>query len=147
MAKTSIDTTETVAQLNNLVKQFLVIQKESKAIANSFVSLQNSLNSVGANSNQSTASFKALQTQLRNTKKSQKSFVTQTRNLKQQTALLTAENKKLELQLKKTKKSSGGLLKSMKALIGAFGIISGIQVFANIIKDVFNLTKTFDGLN
>tara|TARA_R110002020_G_scaffold453632_1_gene668611 strand:- start:7174 stop:10272 length:3099 start_codon:yes stop_codon:yes gene_type:complete len=147
MAKTSIDTTETVAQLNNLVKQFLVIQKESKATANSFVSLQNSLNSVGANSNQSTASFKALQTQLRNTKKSQKSFVTQTRNLKQQTALLTAENKKLELQLKKTKKSSGGLLKSMKALIGAFGIISGIQVFANIIKDVFNLTKTFDGLN
>lgn len=53
---------------------------------------------------------------------------------------------KIEKSSNRASGSQGGLLKSVKALLAAFGIIAGLQLFANIAKNVFNLTLKFDSL-
>lgn len=49
-----------------------------------------------------------------------------------------------------TKRFSARGLNSVSAgfrnLLGVFGIVGGISIFSNIVKNVFELTKTFDGL-
>lgn len=154
MAKTSINTEDTVKALKGLIKGFLDIQKESKNTTKTFTELQKALNEVGGVSANTNAQFDALEKKLKNTQKSQKSFVTQTRNLKNETKLLTAENKKLEAQLKKvnlqskkTSKGFKGVVSGAKNLLAVFGVVAGIQLFAKIIKNTFNLIKTFDSLN
>ena len=92
---------------------------------------------------------------------SQKSAWTQTRKAKKENDKLTASNKKLTASndklaaaLKRTqnanKKTTGGfagLVKGAGALMGAFGAIAGIQLFASIIKNVISLAGTFDSLH
>jgi tape measure domain-containing protein len=224
MAKTGIDTKDTVAQLGILIAEFIKLQKSSKDTAKSFVQLQSHLDSVGGVAGKSVAGFSLLEKQLKNTKTSQKSYVTQTKNLKTQIGLLTAQNQKLEAQMKKTsltankkkkvltemekivkmlvaakkrlavveskeysdliktrkaitdkntairkevaatnkstnatkkntqanKKSTKGfrgMIGGLRGLITAFGLVAGIQLFTQIVKDTFGLIKTFDGLN
>lgn len=79
---------------------------------------------------------------------------------KQAITSLTKENEKLTKQVDKLTKAkeknakSGKQLNSVfddlfggaKALIGAFGIVAGLELFGNIIKDAFKLMKEMDSV-
>lgn len=56
----------------------------------------------------------------------------------------TKENTKASLSLSGTFKT---LFSSISGVLGAFGIIAGVRLFGQILKDVFETTKTFDSLN
>ena len=153
MANTNINTADSIEAIKKLIAEFKSLQGQTKNTSKSFTDLQNALASLNGVSSQTNAQFTSLQKQLANSQKSQKNYVTQTRNLKKETALLKAENEKLEASLKKSqlqaKKTGGafkGILSSVKSITRAFGIVAGIQLFANIIKNAFSLIKTFDSL-
>ena len=55
-------------------------------------------------------------------------------------------NKSLEDQKKKSTSLFSDLLGSTGKLLSAFGIIAGMQMFANILKGAFETVKTFDSL-
>lgn len=79
---------------------------------------------------------------------------------KQAITSLTKENEKLTKQVDKLTKAKeknaksgkelngvfGSLWGSTKALLGAFGIVAGLQLFGSIIKDAFRLWKEFDSI-
>lgn len=153
MGKANLNTKEAVEELRNLIKEFKILQQESKGTSLEFSKLSSVMKELNTVNRKSNTQWKLLQKQLKNTKTSQKSYLTQTRKLQAETAKLNLENKKLEQQLKKiqvqSKKTKGGfkgLITGVRSLLGAFGIIAGLQIFGNIVKSAFKLTKTFDGI-
>jgi tape measure domain-containing protein len=46
-----------------------------------------------------------------------------------------------------SKTGLGGAVKGLKNLVMAFGVVGGVQLFAQMAKDVFELTKKLDGLS
>lgn len=62
------------------------------------------------------------------------------------TKRLTQETKRLNRETGRTRAGFKGLLGGAQSLIAAFGIIGGIQLFVNILKNSYELIKTFDGI-
>jgi tape measure domain-containing protein len=46
-----------------------------------------------------------------------------------------------------SKTGLGNAVRGLKNLVMAFGVVGGVQLFANLARDVFELTKKLDGLN
>lgn len=64
-----------------------------------------------------------------------------------QSALKAIEtSKKGQAQAKNLKSSFSAVRTQVMSLISAFGVVSGVQIFANLIKNAFQLTKQFDSL-
>jgi len=154
MANTNINTADSIEAIKKLIAEFKSLQGQTKNTSKSFTDLQNALASLNSVSSKADSSFKSLQKQLTNSQKSQKNYVTQTRNLKKETALLKAENEKLEASLKNTQlqaKKTGGAFSTLwsaaKALLGAFGLLKGAQLFKKILLDSFALIKTLDSIS
>lgn len=65
------------------------------------------------------------------------------------TQALKAKNAELNKTVETQKKATSGfgaMINSVKSLIVAFGIVGGIQLFANVVRDTFNLIKDLDSL-
>lgn len=87
-----------------------------------------------------------------NIQKEKNALLTNKQNIELQKLRRTASNTNREIRktTETTKKASGGILgmvKSVKALAGAFGVFLGLRIFTDIIRNVFTLTKEFDSLN
>jgi len=108
-------------------------------------------------------SANALNNQISKLKKQQAALTTSNRSwlqyeqkilkVKNQLNALTKTQSKVYINTKKqiaaTNTSSKGFLglgSSIRSVLGAFGLISGIHIFANIAKDTFNLVKKLDSL-
>jgi len=59
---------------------------------------------------------------------------------------LNAQLQKVNQSVSQQKKGFGGLFTSVGKLLSAFGLIMGLQLFANIVKGAFETIKTFDSL-
>lgn len=46
-----------------------------------------------------------------------------------------------------SKTGLGGMVRGFKNLIGAFGVVAGASLFANMVKNIFNLTKKLESLD
>lgn len=65
------------------------------------------------------------------------------------TQALKAKNAELNKTVETSKKATSGfgaMLNSVKSLVLAFGVVGGIQLFANVVRDTFNLIKDLDSL-
>jgi tape measure domain-containing protein len=150
MANANIDTKQAVAEINKLIESFNLLIKAT-----------------GDVSTISTANFRKVETALAGLRtvsdQAVKSVDKMTDSQKQQLAASRAQARGLEAvatsaqeadkntarlneTTKKTTSSFGQMLKGVKELIGAFGVVMGLQLFANIIKNAFELTKQFDSL-
>lgn len=73
---------------------------------------------------------------------------------KKEVAAATREFKKYQAQLNKVNKATsnfsnnslGGMVRGFRNLLGAFGIVGGITMFAQLTKDVFRLIKNLESL-
>lgn len=171
MRQLKISTEEAVKEISELVEVFNKLKSSAVSTGNagskSFQELEKVINGLTSTSKLMIKEFAVLEQKYANMSRSQKSFVTQTRNLRKEkqelintlsatnNKLLQAESrvKKLTRELDnaktKTKTTSKGffnLSASLSNLIGAFGILAGAQLFANLIRDVYKLAKTFDSL-
>jgi len=158
MAKAKINTEDAVKEVNALIDVFnnlvSTTNKVGGASSANFRKVETGLMALKNVSSQVDSSFKELENRYKNMSTSQKNYLTQTRNLKEQTKELNAQITKQQLELdklsnKQDKVNSGfkNIFSSIKALIGAFGIINGIQIFASLISDAYKLTKQFDSLS
>lgn len=59
----------------------------------------------------------------------------------------TKKTKKNTEETKKGSKAISGMTASVGALLRAFGLVAGVQLFAKITEDVYKNIKTFDSLN
>lgn len=158
MAKAKINTEDAVKEVNALIDVFnnlvSTTNKVGGASAANFRKVETGLAALKNVSTQVDSQFKELETRYKNMSTSQKNYVTQVKNLKDRTKELNAEIVKQQIELEKLsekqKKATSGfgkMFESAKALIGAFGIISGFQLFAAIIKNAYDLTKQFNSLS
>lgn len=157
MATAKVNTAQAVQEINTLIDKFNSLLKTTGQVgstsAANFRKVETALKELQKVSNQTDAAFEKMNKQLKNLTASQKNFVTQTRNLKNEVANLNDKIAKQSAELEKLKKkqdeaSNGfkGMLSGAKALISAFGIISGLQIFAALVTDAYRLTKQFDSL-
>mgnify|MGYP001612505746 FL=1 len=142
MATAKVNTAQAVQEINTLIDKFNSLLKTTGQVgstsAANFRKVETALKELQKVSNQTDAAFEKMNKQLKNLTASQKNFVTQTRNLKNEVANLNDKIAKQSAELEKLKKkqseaSNGfkGMLSGAKALIEAFGILGGIQLFAS----------------
>lgn len=158
MAEAKIDTKEAVAEINKLIQSFNLLIKATGDVSTisktNFRKVETALEGLRTVSKGVEASFNKM------TASQQKATIAATNEAlalaKQNTELsksiikaneASKAQEKLAKSTKGTTSTFSGLLGGTKALIGAFGLVSGIQMFASIVKDAFSLTKQFDSLS
>jgi tape measure domain-containing protein len=157
MAKIDISSKEAIKNINEIIDSFNKMRTALTGVGDgskaSFRKMSTGLSNLKELNQQVISQLGVLSNAYKNVSKSQKSFVTQTRNLKQQLAqtniaLSNAKAKLLALQntTKKTKSVFNGLIGSAKQLFLALGAFTGIQLFAKAITSAFKFTKTLDSL-
>ena len=155
MKEFRVDTKNAVKEMNALIDKFKQFKKSvdgtGEAGKASFKKLETSINGLKKATSSLMAEYVKLDKAFRNVSKSQKSFVTQTRNLKAQLKDTKTQLQAVNLQLDKlkTKTKSGffaGMLTGAKKLIAAFGILSGVMLFSRAIQHAFQLTKQLDSM-
>ncbi len=157
MGKIDISNKEAIKNINEIIDSFNKMRTALTGVGDgskaSFRKMSTGLNNLKQLNQQVISQLGVLSNAYKNVSKSQKSFVTQTRNLKQQLAktniaLSNAKAKLLALQntTKKTKSAFSGLIGSAKQLFLALGAFTGIQLFARAITSAFKFTKTLDSL-
>lgn len=157
MAKIDISNKDAIKNINEIIDSFNKMRTALTGVGDgskaSFRKMSTGLSNLKQLNQQVISQLGVLSNAYKNVSKSQKSFVTQTRNLKQQLAktniaLSNAKAKLLALQntTKKTKSAFSGLIGSAKQLFLALGAFTGIQLFARAITSAFKFTKTLDSL-
>lgn len=157
MATLNINTQSSQDQINKIIDRYVELSKYMEKTGSIGKANYNKLTSASREYLSMEIALKEAMsktnTQLKNMTKSQKSYVTQLKNQKEKTAQLKTENdrlnaslKRTERQTKKTRTGFSGMLGGVKSLIAAFGVMAGVQLFANIVKDIFQTIKTFDSL-
>lgn len=143
MAKLNVNIQNALTQIKLLIAEVKRLKTETSTVgsasAKSFQTLEANLKGVQTATKTAQTEFKRLKTDIT--------------SLKSQVKQLTTANKRLETRLGKVKKSAkqvggafGTLGKSLKTLIAGFGVVMGIQLFSRVIKNTFELIKTFDSL-
>jgi len=157
MAKIDISNKDAIKNINEIIDSFNKMRTALTGVGDgskaSFRKMSTGLSNLKQLNQQVISQLGVLSNAYKNVSKSQKSFVTQTRNLKQELAktniaLSNAKAKLLALQntTKKTKSAFSGLIGSAKQLFLALGAFTGIQLFARAITSAFKFTKTLDSL-
>lgn len=151
-----VDTKKAVKEINILIDAFVKFKTtlkgtgdESKA---SFRKIETAIIGLKKTSSSLMTQYIKLDKTFKNVTKSQKSFVTQTRNLKNELKATRTQLAAVNLQLDKMKaKKIGGMFAGLKAnitsIIVAFGVMSGVQLFARTIQNAFELTKKLDSMS
>ena len=158
MAKIDISSKEAVKNINEIIDSFNKMRTALTGVGDgskaSFRKMSTGLQNLKQLNLQVISSLGTLSKAYNNVSKSQKSFVTQTKNLKAQLAqtniaLTNAKAKLLALQqtTKKTQSAFSGLMGGAKKLFFALGAFTGIQLFARAITSAFKFTKTLDSLS
>lgn len=157
MANAKIDTKEAIKEINNLIEQFNLLIKAtgdvstiSKANFRKVETALEGLRKVAAQSNSTFNQLNAAQKRValaaNNEAIALGKTVTKLNRSTQAANDAAISQDKLEKNTKKTTSTIGGLLGGLKSLIGAFGIVMGFQLFANIIVNAYELTKKFNSL-
>ena len=157
MAKIDISNKDAIKNINEIIDSFNKMRTALTGVGDgskaSFRKMSTGLSNLKQLNQQVISQLGVLSNAYKNVSKSQKSFVTQTRNLKQELAktniaLSNAKAKLLALQntTKKTKSAFSGLIGGAKQLFLALGAFTGIQLFARAITSAFKFTKTLDSL-
>lgn len=157
MAKMNINAQQAIGEIKALIdyleKLRTTASKVGSANAQSFRVLDDALRSLISTTTSINTAFSEMANQLRKAEIQKKRFVTQSRNLSQanklliqQNQLLIAQNARQQAGTKQLGNGIMGLINNVRGLIGAFGIVSGIQLFANIIRSAFETIKTFDAI-
>jgi len=157
-----IGTKEAEEAVKKLIVQFKelrdIINKQGEAGTKSTKKIVARFNELGSTFKKVIPVVMQYDKALKNMTKSQKSAFTQLRNtkaelkkLKKQLDATTAATKKSTTQFSRLKKTAGGgifggLKGGINSLLAAFGVLAGVQLFANAIKNAFQLTKTLDSL-
>src|SRR6187402_2092874 len=158
MANAKVSTKEAVAEINKLIESFNLLIKAtgdvSTITAGNFRKVETALAGLKTISDQSTNSFNKMnaaqqQAVLINQKEAAalKKSAEETVKLANANASAAATQDKLNDATKRGAFSTQGLITNIKALISAFGIVNGIQIFANLIKNAFELTKEFNSMS
>lgn len=156
MAKIQITSQEAEEQIRNLINTFNELKKKLDGIgdksSNEFKTLTDRANRLEKVIQEVTGTTQNLNKAYNNMSKSQKSAFTQLRNTKDELGKARVKIDEMANSMQKAKKTSdsgifSGLWRGIKQILGAFGIIAGFQLFANAVKDAFNLTKTLDSLS
>ena len=158
MANAKIDTKEAVKEINNLIEQFNLLIKAtgdvstiSKANFRKVETALEGLRKVAAQSNSTFNQLNAAQKRValaaNNEATALRKTVTKLKNTAKAANDAAISQDKLEKNTKKTTSTIGGLLGGLKSLIGAFGLISGIQIFGAILKSGYDLVKQFDSIS
>jgi len=141
-----INTSDAVTQIDLLIKEFKKLQGTAGSSHKSLKELQAVFGGLGGKIN-------ITKKQYDNLKKSQLSYITQTKKAKAEVTALTdrlkrqnAEMRRMQAQSKRTGNALGRVFNSVKSLISAFGVLAGVQLFANVIKNSYDLIKVFDSL-
>ncbi len=158
MGKLNIDAKKAIAELKlviaeveNLKKSTSTINQSNKAafsaldkrilkLRNTVGLLSNKLNHLEAILKKNKTSLDADTRAVDKNTKSRKKQSRETDKASKSTRKNTTANKK-------NKSSFTGIGAAAGKLLAVFGTLAGIQIFAKLIKNVFELTKTFDGLS
>lgn len=158
MANANIDTKQAVAEINKLIKSFNLLIKASGDVSTiskaNFKKVEEALSELKTVSDKATASANKMtnaQKQQLAATRAQATHITKlsavTVTNAQATQQAAAAQAALANKLKATSGATSGLVKGVRALISAFGIVNGIQLFANIIKNAYSLAKQLDSIN
>jgi len=153
MPQIQIESKTAIKDLNEIIDTFNKMRQSITGIGDgskaSFRKMETSLKGLRSVQVDVLDAVEKLQKAYKNTLTSQKSFVTQTRNLKKELKSTQEELKRLENRLDSIKKKKGvfsGIATNVKSILAAFGLMQGVQMFANAIKSAFTLTKRLDSL-
>ena len=157
MSNAKIDTKNAVKEINNLIEQFNSLIKATGDVSTvskaNFRKVETALQGLQKVTNQSNASFdrlNAAQKQASLAANAEAAALRRTtaelNRTTQATNQTAAAQDRLEKNTKKTTSTFGGLLSGLKSLIGAFGVVIGLQLFGSIIKNAYELTKQFNSL-
>ena len=151
MANVKINTVNAVAEIKKLIAEIEKLKASSKNMgqpsATSLKHLEDGLKKIQNSASQTQSKIRELGTSLSNLNSKTKDL--EKENIKLRNALEKVKNK-LDDVNKSSKKAHSGIGMvggGIKSLLGAFGIVAGFQLFGAIIKDAYELTKTFDSLN
>jgi len=143
MAKANISTKTAVAEIKRLVKELNDLRETVKRTGNASKASFNKLEASTVSLKAKYASANTTIAKLKSTIKAQEASMNK----------LSKANRKagdtierVGKKSKKTNSSMGTLAGGVKSLFAAFGLIMGIQLFANIIKNAAKLILTFDSL-
>jgi len=164
MAQAKIDTKEAVKEINNLIEQFNSLIKSTGDVSTvskaNFRKVENALAALKTVSAQATASFnkmtdaqkaavlenQKLTNSFERSKNSTRTLKSEIEGLLKATNAAAVSQKGLGNQANKNNGIFKTLFGSAKDLVQAFGVLGGVQLFAAIIKDAYELTKKFNSL-
>src|SRR5210317_302130 len=154
MQSLKVETKQAVKDINTLINEYIKLKKQLTGTGDegkaSFRKIETAVKGLQGASRNLTSEFMKLNKAYKNVSKSQKSFVTQTRHLKEQLKATQIQLQLVTAQLEKMKqKSKGiftGMIASAKRLVSAFGALTGIALFAQAIRSAFVLTKQLDSM-
>ena len=164
MASFNIDSQAALAQIRSLIAE---VNNLKTAVKNISISNEDSLDKLEALYNKLKVKTGLLTNKLRHleaiikkntvttnsntaaTSKNANTVDKNSKSRKKQAAETEKATKAQKKNNKETKKGTKGLMKfsdSIRSVLAAFGLLAGIQILKNIIKDIFQTTKTFDAL-
>lgn len=155
---TNVNTKQAIAEINKLIDSFNSLVTATGGVATvsqgNFKKVEHALAALKIMSDEATAAVKkmddAQKQQLASTRAREKAVTDVTDALKKEADAIQKvvdNQKKLDDATKKTTGFFNDLWNSSKQLIAAFGVLQGLKLFAAILKDAFELTKTFDSLS
>lgn len=157
MAELKITTSKAITNLTKVTQELIELKKQSVLTglesAESLKKISTTLDEIRRANAKAQASLKSLSSQVNKNSSTTKKNTTAKSKNSNQTKKQTSQTKKNTVAVKKNntsvKKSTSlikGLTVSTYSLMSAFGIVTGIRLFADILKNVYNLTKEFDSL-
>lgn len=143
MAKTNISTKQAVAEIKRLVKELNTLREETKRIAQVNKA---SFDRLEANNKRLTSSYVALNAKVASLHKVIDKNNAALKQAATNTNKAAASNKNLTKSTTKAGSATKSLTVGITKLFAAFGLVAGVQLFANLIKEAFTLTLKFDSL-
>lgn len=157
MANAKVNTKDAINEINNLINSFNSLVTATGQVAaisqGNFKKLETALAALKIISDQATTSLNkmsdaqkqdlaAVRARAKATKDVTDAMQAEAKAVKK----VADEQKRLNEDVKKGTTLFGGMLSGVKSLLAAFGIMGGLQIFANLIKNAYDLTKQFDGM-
>lgn len=143
MAKIILTTDQAILNVRTLIQEMNLLKTSITGVGSSattsFKQVESAIGRVESKMKKLSTGF----TSLTSTVKKQRAEIDK---LKTANKNLAKQQTNVQKGMKATQKGMVGLGRGVKDLIAGFGIIAGMQIFGMIIKNSFELIKTFDGL-
>ncbi len=151
MPNANIDTKNAVKEINALIDSFNSLIKATGDVSTvsqaNFRKVETALAALNTVSLQAASSFDKMNDAQKQAVLLNQQQATETTKAAKATELASRNQDKLKDSTERTSKATSGLISGVKQLISAFGIVNGIQIFANLVKNAFELAKQFDSLS